>query len=37
MIQCFSMSEGSFSLFFNLTTIFWKSNFDSVLYELQLL
>lgn len=36
MTQCFSKSEGSLSVFFYLTTIFWKFNFYSVSYGLQL-
>ena len=36
MTQCLSRSEGSLSLFFYLTPIFWKFNFYSVSYELQL-
>ena len=36
MTQCFSRSDGSLSLFFYLTNIFWKFNFYSVSYGLQL-
>ena len=36
MTQCLSRSEGSLSLFFYLTPVFWKFNFYSVSYELQL-